>query len=382
MKLELVTRREDLAALAPKWDELARHDLRDGFFRTSAWYRSWMDHVRPEAEPFVVVAREATGEIAGLAPLCRAPFRDLGFRFNCISSGGREMVSGDYLDYLAAPHARAEVLSAVLNFLWEQRSEWEMLLVGEVLVGGDLHRAVETFAESRNLAFRLQEERVCPFIELPATYEEYLAGLSQKIRKRLRRDVRDVQEKLNARIEVVSEPRQVCEQMETMIRLHVNRWNSVNLPGTLTRAGMPEFLQQFCAAPPAGAQARLYFLKQEEKALAAVLTFWYGESALFYQTGWDPESPAVRYSPGMVLVGYSIRDAIESGMRYYDCLRGNEAYKSHLAKSSRKTATLLLARSFFAKEYLRANRVKDLVKRVVGNDTAAAEPQLTTVSET
>ena len=35
MKVELVTRREELTALSQRWDELAREDARDGFFRTS-----------------------------------------------------------------------------------------------------------------------------------------------------------------------------------------------------------------------------------------------------------------------------------------------------------------------------------------------------------
>ncbi|HJZ96126.1 MAG TPA: GNAT family N-acetyltransferase [Candidatus Solibacter sp.] len=372
MNVELVTRREDLPGLAQKWDELARNDPRDGFFRSSAWYMAWMDHVRTDAQPFIVVVRDQSGEIVGLAPLCRAPYRDLGFRLTGVSTGGREMVSGDFLDYPSAPHVREEVLQTILSFLWERRSEWEMLVTGEVTVGGDLHRAIESFAEVRGLGFRLQEERTCPFIELPPTFEQYLRGLSQKMRYEMRRDTRDLLEKMGTRIEVVTEPQEVCDRLDTVIQLHVAHWHNVNLPGTLSRPEMRGFLKQFCAAPPPGGQTRLYFLKHEDTPAAAVFTFWYGENALFYQTGWDPQSPAARFSPGMVLVGWSIRDAIEGGMKYYDFLRGDEAYKVRLTKSSRKTATLLLARSFLAKEYLRANRLKDSMKRMMGDESQAA----------
>src|SRR5258705_10827545 len=100
MKVELVSRRDDLQALAQRWDELAREDARDGFFRTSGWYLSWIEHIRPDVEPFVLVVRDAQGEIAGLAPLCRLTHRDHWLPLNGISFGGREVVSGDYLDYL------------------------------------------------------------------------------------------------------------------------------------------------------------------------------------------------------------------------------------------------------------------------------------------
>jgi CelD/BcsL family acetyltransferase involved in cellulose biosynthesis len=78
-------------------------------------------------------------------------------------------------------------------------------------------------------------------------------------------------------------------------------------------------------------------------------------------------------SPGMVLVAQSIRDAIEGGRRYFDFLRGDEPYKCRLTKSSRKTVTLLVARSFLAKEYLRVARLKDSVKRLVTGQ-GVAEP--------
>ena len=71
---------------------------------------------------------------------------------------------------------------------------------------------------------------------------------------------------------------------------------------------------------------------------------------------------------GMVLVAQSIRDSIERGLRYFDFLRGDEAYKCRLTKSSRKTITLLVARSFLAKEYLRVARLKDSVKRLVSGN--------------
>lgn len=382
MNVDVVTRRQDLAGLSQQWDALARNDSRDGFFRTSAWYQSWMDHIRPDAEPFVVVARDHAGEILGLAPLCKGPFRDLGFRLTGVSSGGRELASGDFLDFPSVPHARTQALSAILDFLWEQRSQWEILTIGEVTVDGDLHRAVAAFAESRNLGFRLQEERVCPFIELPPTFDQYLRSVSQKMRYEMRRDSREVLGKMGARIEVVTEPQLVCEHLDTVIQLHVAHWRNVNLPGTLSRPEMARFLKQFCSAPPQGAQTRLYLLKYEEKPAAAVFVFWYGENALFYQTGWDPHSPVARFSPGMVLVGWSIRDAIESGMRYYDFLRGDETYKVRLTKACRRTATLLLGRSFLAKEYLRANRLKDSVKRMMGDEEARpVVPQPPAVSQ-
>ena len=368
MRIEALTRPEDLVTLRPGWDALAQTEPRDGLFRTSSWCLSWMEHVRPDARPFVVVVRDDDGTLLGLAPLCKLKYRDHGLSLNAISPAGREVVSGDYLDYLAVPSARNRVYPAILDFLWEKRSEWELLVVGEVADGGDLYRAVQTFSDTKELPIRMQEERICPYIELPPTFEDYLGGMSQQFRWKIRRDTRDILEKFGAQVEVITEPEQVRDNLPILAALHTAHWQRVNQPGNMGRPGFLECLKQFCANPSAGVRPRLYILRHEQKPAAAVIMFWFAKTASFYQAGWDPDSPLVRRTPGTVLLTQTIKDAIEHGLSYYDFLRGDESYKGRLTKSSRRTVTLLVARSFLAKKYLDAARLKDMVKRVLAND--------------
>lgn len=363
MNLDVITRREDLDdSIQREWDELAALDRRDGFFRTPAWYCGWITWIRPDARPFVVVVRNSLGRLIGLAPLCRLKYNDLGFQLTALAWGGREVVSGDFLDFLAEPSLRQAVTGAILDFLWERRSDWAMLALGELIESGESERAVESLARRHDLALRRQEPRLCPYIALPATFDEYLNGLSSATRYHIRRRIRDV-EKKGARVEVYSDPASVAEQLDTMIRLHLARWQRDDQPGTFSRAGFPEFLKQICAHPPAGASSRLYMLIHENAPAAALLTFFYGESALYYQAGWDPASPLAGLSPGVVVMARSIGDAIESGCRYYEFLRGDEEYKSRWTKQARTTSATLAGRSLMARHYLRLAGLKDTVKQ-------------------
>lgn len=148
MNIEVVTRRQDLVGLAQCWDDLARRDARDGFFRTLGWYTAWMEHIRPDAEPFVIVVRNEGGEIVGLAPLCRGVYRDLGFRLTGIFWAGREVVSGDFLDFLSTTEARSQVTAAILEFLARSCSRWSMLVLGELVDGSDSYTALERMENS------------------------------------------------------------------------------------------------------------------------------------------------------------------------------------------------------------------------------------------
>jgi CelD/BcsL family acetyltransferase involved in cellulose biosynthesis len=362
VKIELITKREDLAVLAPRWDELALSDSRDGFFRTSGWYCAWMEHIRPDAQPFVIVVRNNDGDLVGLAPLCRGAYRDLGIQLNSIFWAGREVVSGDFLDFLADAEVRPQVIAAILEYLQENRSRWGLLVLGELVDGADSYMALEVLAKQHDLALRRQEERICPYIALPAKFEDYLGTLGSSTRYHIRRRMRDV-ERTGARVEVFEAGQDMPVHLDSLIRLHLARWNKDNLPGTMGRDGFAPFLRQICTNPPKGSRCRLYQLTHEETPVASLLTFHFGESALYYQAGWDPDSSLAALSPAVVLMAHSIRDAIQLGLRYYEFLRGDEAYKSRWSKTCRKTATLLLGRSFAAKQYLRVSAIKDLVKR-------------------
>jgi CelD/BcsL family acetyltransferase involved in cellulose biosynthesis len=360
MRTEVCTQREALTAVAPRWDELARLDRRDGLFRSSGWYTAWLDHVRRDASPYVVLAYHE-GQVVGIAPLCRMPYPDLGFRLNAVSSAGREIVSGDYLGFPALPEYRAGALHAIFNALWERREDWDLLIVGEVEEGSDLDQAAESFANSHNLPFRCQEPRICPFISLPATFDEYLAGLSSNMRYKVRRDERDILGKLGGRVEVLTQPAEVRAGLQTLVRLHVAHWNRLNEPGTLNRPGIVNFLEEMSS----DAGARLYLLHGPKHAEAALISFVFGDTMMYYQMGWDPDSIFVPCRPGYYLLSCSIRDAIQSKLRYFDFLRGDETYKTRFTQTFRKTHTVLAGRTLKAQAYLSASRLKDSVKRIL-----------------
>ena len=252
------------------------------------------------------------------------------------------------------PKFVAQVLPAILDFLWSARSDWDLLILGEIFEDGDLHAAVQAFCEREGLALRHQEERLCPYIELPSTYDDYLATFSQKRRKELKRQTRVILEDFGAVVEVHTGAQAVAENLDVLMQLHTGRWNSANQTGNMGRPGFARFLQHVCSAPPAGSVPRLYLMKHEQKPVAALLVFQSGQAALAYSIGRETNCHISHLSPGFALLAWSIRDSIEQGLRYYDFLRGDERHKTHLTKSSRKTVTLMIGRSLCANAYLRA----------------------------
>jgi CelD/BcsL family acetyltransferase involved in cellulose biosynthesis len=361
MRLEVVTAASDLGSIARRWDELALEEGHDGFFRTFSWYTAWLTHIRPDATPFVVLVRDDERTIIGIAPLCRLVYRDVGFRLHGLAWGGREVVSGDFLGVVASGRHRDAVTDAVLRFVWDARAQWGLLVLGELLDDSTSHAAVRASATRHALMVRRQEERICPYIALPGTFEDFLDALGRSTRYHIRRRMREC-EKAGATVIRYDRPEAIATRLETLVRLHLARWNKANLPGTLIRPGFVPFLHSVLQQPPSGAGFRLYELSHEGATAASLLTFYYAGGALYYQAGWDPDSPMAAHSPGVVLMAASVRDAIEHGLTRFEFLRGDEAYKSRWTKTYRKTSTLLVGRSWPAKAYLHLMAVKDALK--------------------
>ncbi len=362
MRADAICDRRDLPALFDRWNQLALTDRRDGFFRTATWCCAWLEHVRPDAQPFVIVCRDASGAIVGLAPLCRAPYRDLGLAFDALGWAGREVVSGDFLDVVAAPADKARVAAAVVDYLAGVRSQWSLLVLGELEDGGSLSSESMRVAARNGFAVRVQENRICPYIELPDSFDGYLAGLGSATRYHIRRRTRDLQ-KSGAEFHVHSGPEAVAGRLQILTDLHTARWKSEGLPGTLTRPGFVQCLAAVCRNPPPGATPKLHMLTHLGKPVAALLLFQFADSALYYQAGWQPDSAVAHQSPAVVLMAESIREAIQSGSRFYEFLRGDEAYKSRWTPTYRTTSTVLIADCLSARAYLQAAKVKDTLKR-------------------
>jgi CelD/BcsL family acetyltransferase involved in cellulose biosynthesis len=85
----------------------------------------------------------------------------------------------------------------------------------------------------------------------------------------------------------------------------------------------------------------IQFLNRLKNQTLAVLYSLFGESTVFcYLQGYDPEFAAL--SPGTYLMFAAMEDAILSGMKKFDLLRGEEGYKQHWRAQAEATYRITL----------------------------------------
>jgi CelD/BcsL family acetyltransferase involved in cellulose biosynthesis len=305
--------REELDRLEPEWRELLPRAGMNKLFASPAWLRVWWE-VFGEGREMILLSVRRDGELAGIVPLMR---EDAHLRF----AGDTEIC--DYMDLIALPGEEEAVLSAALRSLGEE--PWRDLTLWAVPEGSPTIDALRRLAPQHGLSVAVEREDVCPQIDLPATWEDFVGGLGKKDRHELRRKLRKLSQGGEVELEALVEPADVEAAFDEFLRLY--RESRSDKAAFMTEQ-METFMRRMVSAMAAEGRIELIFLTLGGVRTAAVLCFREDGETLLYNSGYDP---AYSYlSVGLLSKALALRKAIEEGKRRFDFLRGPEPYKYDL----------------------------------------------------
>jgi CelD/BcsL family acetyltransferase involved in cellulose biosynthesis len=265
------------------------------------------------------------GELLCVLPLCLNPKGGL-------HSPGASIC--DYLDPLMVPEHEPACWRAILAFI---AAKWDRKLVEFTLHNNRESAAcrsiLPTLAEGAG--FSLEETLVeyAPAIQLPVSWEQYLESLDAHERKELRRKLNKAETKGNARLAKCEDGSLLDKVLATMEAVGGEKGAAVSgyvrplleaIAQSLMREGRLELWTLEILGQPAG-----YLIQ-----LAS------SEGPMLYNLGYEPSMK--EWSPGVVAVGMSIRNAISAGVKVFDLLRGREPYKHKLGAVDRPLFKLTL----------------------------------------
>jgi CelD/BcsL family acetyltransferase involved in cellulose biosynthesis len=332
MRAELIT---NLAALEPiedRWRELA--ELRGNAFISPEWFRAWWAQ-RPESvEPLVVAVRRDGGEVAGVMPLVLdRQRRPAAIRFAGASWGDRFGIAAAGQDEVEVATEAVAALGAA-----DPGLDRRLLALDHVEVDAAWWRELRRSSGKRYARFAQQCFEVS-YIDLDGLdWDSYLASRSRNFRQQLRKRDRILREEHGVEIRAAS-----AETLEVdlahLFSLHERRWEGRG-QSSLATPGVIGFLNEFAAAAQRRGWLRLRLLEADGEPVAAFMGWRLGDVYAFYQSGFDP-AWADR-SVGTVMMGDTVRSAIEEGAAEFDMLLGNEPYKARFANASRDLQTVVL----------------------------------------
>jgi CelD/BcsL family acetyltransferase involved in cellulose biosynthesis len=248
-------------------------------------------------------------------------------------------VGSDYLDVIAVKGREAEVTGAFCGAIREMRgAAWDVLELSDVLEGS---RTIETLAKAfpdARFEHELTARYRCPFqpLETGQSFDDFLKSTAR--RDNYLRRARWLAKQPGFAMEKTTAPNGLVRPMAEFFRLHDLRWAADGGSQGIRGPSVEAFHRDATQYLAERGWLRLYTLRIEDQALASVYGIAHRNSFIFYQSGYDPHWASK--SVGLVLLGETFRDAIESRVTEYDFLRGTEPYKADWVKQERRTVRL------------------------------------------
>ena len=329
MEVRAFRDRAAFAELEPVWNELLSRAPMNRVFYTWEWQYTWWNAYEP-GELWILACFDGA-VVHGIAPL----FISESERGRAVQIIGCVDVT-DYLDFIVDEAQMTDVYQAFTDYLRDHRDAYDQLDFCNVPFDSPTRLRLPELLESRGFNTVVEQQEVCPIIALPATWGSYLSSLHKKQRHEVRRKLRRIQgseEAINWYI--VNGQQDLDEEVSQFIRLMAA--SDPEKARFLQDENNLSFFRAIVPLLQERGWLQLNFLTIGEARAAAYINFVYDNRVMVYNSGLAHEDFA-DLSPGIVLLAYNIRYAIEQGFAFYDFLRGDEPYKYRMG--GRDTAVM------------------------------------------
>ena len=304
---------ETFDSLNDHWLE-AENDLEwDCLFVLPTWLKVWWSVFGRELPPSLFAVRDKN-RLIGIAPLLveGKEARFIGDPDVC-----------DYQDFIVAPGRGQPFFETLINHLRQQG----ILRIDLNSVRSDSKVITEFVAVARNLACEIScnAEDVTLELDLPGTWDEFLASLSGKQRHEVRRKLRRLDEAGEIKFRLVEDVKAVVDEMETFLALFgLSRSDKA----TFMTSQMAIYFRSLAEEMAKENLLKLFFLDIDGTHTAAVMCFDYNSTIYLYNNGYDGKFSSL--SVGLISKVLGIKESILRGRKKYDFLKGTEEYKHRL----------------------------------------------------
>jgi len=277
------------------------------------WLQAWWQELRCEAELYLGTVRQDQ-RVIGIAPL--------------LVKGERACLIGssdvcDYLDFVVASETEEDFFNVVLDDL-KQRGI-NHLDLRPLRPDSTVLTSLVGVAQNRGYEVLCKPEDVSVELDLPSSWEEYLATLAAKQRHEVRRKLRRLSEAGRAGYRFVEDNPAVKNAMDTFLGMFSE---SRRDKSTFLTPRMELFFRSLADNMSRAGLLRLGVLELDTLPAAMVMCFDYNDCVYLYNSGYDPQFQSL--SVGLLCKVLCIKESIREGRKRFDFLKGGETYKYQL----------------------------------------------------
>ena len=229
----------------------------------------------------------------------------------------------DYLDFVIAPGREQDFFKVLLDDLREKGIS--KLDLRPLRYDSTALTQLVGIAQNRGYEVLCHPEDVSLELDLPPTWNEYLAILKAKQRHEVRRKLRRLWETGSAEHHCVEIGREVEDYLDIFLQLFSL---SRDEKASFMNPKMESFFRSLAKAMAEIGLLRLGILQLDKVPAAMTMGFDYNGSHYLYNSAYDPQFNHL--SVGLLCKILCLKESIEKGRKKWNFLKGGEPYKYQL----------------------------------------------------
>ena len=331
---EIISSPEKLVALTDEIEANVRK-FPGSFFYSPCWLRTFQTVLSQDKKLVHIIGRDEAGALRGTVhfSLVRTSFLKLSHPQVLALMGTRSVVSPEHLEFPIDPAVRDDWLRFLESYIKDRMRECAFAVFDCVAENAGNIEACLNHLRSSGFRISRELQNICPYFDLPETFDELMERYSANMRKIIRRSLKRGQDTFRFT------DHKSIGGIETVFaearRLHNLSREQKSEIGSFDRAGYVDFHHELVRCLGDTDQVYFRFLLAGDRPVAFRYGFLVDGIYYDYQTGYDPAYAHGR--PGFVILAMVVRDLISRGAKQFDFLRGDEDYKRHWADKEHKT---------------------------------------------
>lgn len=331
MKVEAIDTIVRFKELKEQWRNLEQRVATTTPYQTWDWLNTWLLQQQQMGCLNMLAVFDARGRLVGVAPFRRESALVPGF-YILVFVGQEVSISPDLM---LAPGMEEAIIKSILRFIGGQRQVFGVVMKS-VQYESSSSAVLHDSLESSKIPWEREVYSETASLRLPTSYDEFLAGLSSKMRQEMRAARRKMETCRELEFTVVDTAENCGNCIEELLALNDMRWGKSG-GRAVCEAVYPSLMQK--------GMLRIFILRVDGQPAAAVSALASGAALFAEVAGFDYEVDSRNL--GKYFYGRLIEWAIENGFDVLDLSSGDESYKRRLKPEIYPKVRIIFAASSF-----------------------------------
>jgi CelD/BcsL family acetyltransferase involved in cellulose biosynthesis len=325
LRCEIIQKWPGVYSLGVEWNAFLSSSRADNIFLTWEWINAWAQIVGESLRPSIVVVRNESQKLVGVAPFYFTTYRLLNtVRYRVLRIMGDSPTGAEYGTWIAEKGSEKEVSDAIANALVKSSKEWDCIWMPNVPGWTGVHPVVCDAALESGFYCHTRTREFSSF-DLPKDIATFYKALSENRQEQLKRQMSKSLRSEGVQVTQCTEASELPRYLEALFNLHYRRWKVKGEEGSFRRKPLlADFYGEFAKIAFDRGWLRLFALSESGQFKAIQIGYVYNNIFHQLQEGFDPD-----YVDGVgnVLRFKIIESLIQEGVKEYDFLGGMSEHK-------------------------------------------------------